>query len=64
MVDIKIKVPLKVGGTQVMDSHWRVTALRWRHVEIEASFEVNNCYVEVWHEDLLIKQNSEMKHSE
>ena len=33
-------------------------------VGIEASFEVNNCYVEVWHEDLLIKQNSEMKHSE
>ena len=24
-------------------------------VGIEASFEVNNCYVEVWHEDLLIK---------
>ena len=34
-------------------------------VEIEASFEVNNYYVEVRHEDLLIKilkQNSEMKH--
>ena len=24
-------------------------------VGIETSFEVNNCYVEIWHEDLLIK---------
>ena len=36
-------------------------------VGIEASFGVNNYYVEVQHEDLLIKnlkQNSEMKHGE
>ena len=48
-----------------MDSHWGLTALRWRHLwELNLPLKLITVMWKFGIRTYLLKQNSEMKHSE